>query len=182
MPVTPLHVGPARIAKAAFPRHFSVLVFAFGNAVMDVEPIVQFARGAPVLHGFTHTYLGATILGIVSLAVGKPACEWLLARFRADPASPLLVWLHGPDHIGWRNAGISAFAATYSHVLLDSFMHGDMEPLAPWSKANGLLLAVPVDMLNLLCLGSGLLGAALCVVPFLLRRPRGREGSDARNR
>lgn len=177
MPVTPLHVGPALVAKAAFPRHFSVLVFALSNVVMDIEPAVQFLREEAVLHGFTHTYLGATILGFVSLLVGKPVCEWLLARFHADPASPFLVWLHGPDLIGWRNAAISAFAGTYSHVFLDSIMHGDMEPLAPWSKANGLLFAIPVDTLNLLCVASGLLGAALLAAACVLASPRRRKGS-----
>jgi hypothetical protein len=176
MPVTPLHIGPALIVKAVVPHHFSVLVFAFGNVLMDIEPAVQFLREEAVLHGSTHTYLGATILGFVSLFLGKPFCEWLLARFQADPRSPFLVWLHGPDHIGWRTAAISALAATYSHVVLDSIMHGDMEPLAPWSRANGLLAAVPVDTLNLLCVGNGLLGAALLAVAFLLRTPSAPKG------
>lgn len=176
MPATPLHIGPALIVKAVAPHHFSVLVFAFGNVLMDIEPVVQFLREEYVLHGFTHTYVGATILGIVSLFLGKPFCERLLARFQADPRSPFLVWLHGPDRIGWRTAAISAFAATYSHVVLDSIMHGDMEPLAPWSKANGLLATVPVDTLHLLCVGSGLLGAALLAVAFLLRTPSAPKG------
>lgn len=172
MPVTPLHVGPALVAKPLLGRYFSVLVFAFANGAMDIEPIVRFLLRDAVLHGFTHTYVGATLLGAVSLAAGKPLCEWFLRRFQADAASPFLVWLHGPDRIGWGAAALSAFAGTYSHVLLDSIMHGDMEPFFPWSKANGLLLAVPVDTLNLACVVSGAVGLAFIGAAYLLSRRR----------
>jgi hypothetical protein len=68
MPVTPLHMGPALAAKALCGRHFSLLVFGFSQVVIDLEPLIRIQRDDAVLHGFTHTYLGATLLGLPSLA------------------------------------------------------------------------------------------------------------------
>jgi len=172
MPVTPLHVGPALVIKAACGAHFSLLVFVLSQVLMDLEPAIRMLRGDAVLHGPSHTYLGATVIALASLFAGRPLCEWFLRRFQADPRSPFLVWLHGANEISWHAAAISAFVGTYSHVLLDSLMHGDMEPLAPWSQHNGMLLLVSVDALNLLCLGSGVLGVVLLGAAFILRSRR----------
>ena len=170
MPVTPLHMGPALVAKGLLGRHFSLLVFGFSQLAMDIEPIVRIARGDPVIHGFTHTYLGATLIGLASLFAGRPACQWLLRRFRPDPRSAFLQWLHGPDRIPWGSAAISAFAGTYSHVFLDSIMHADMKPLAAWSDSNVLLHAVSVEVLHFGCVASLVAGAFVMGVAFVMSR------------
>jgi hypothetical protein len=174
MPVTPLHMGPALVIKGVCGRHFSLLIFGFSQVVIDVEPAVQFLRDAPVLHGFTHTYLGATLVGIFSVFAGRPICQWLLRYFRPDPSSALLNWLHGPDAISWPAAVLSAFAGAYSHVFLDSIMHGDMQPFTPWNGANSLLHVISVDTLHLVCVSSGLAGALLMGFAFLASRNKRR--------
>ena len=176
MPVTPLHMGPALVIKSALGGHFSLLVFGFSQVAIDIEPLVRIVRNDAVLHGFTHTYLGATLVGAFSLLVGRPSCEWLLRHFRADPAAPSLVWLHGADTISWPTATISAFVGVYSHVFLDSFMHDDMRPFAYWTDANPQLLAISVDTLQLGCLLSGVAGALLMALAF--RRSRRGSGGD----
>jgi membrane-bound metal-dependent hydrolase YbcI (DUF457 family) len=60
---------------------------------------------------------------------------------------------------------------TYSHVLLDSIMHSDMQPVAPVSHANALLHVISVDSLHLVCVISGVLGVLLMYAAFRLRRP-----------
>lgn len=152
-------MGLALVLKAAGGRRFSFLVFGFSQIAIDLEPLVRIMREDAVLHGFTHTYLGATLIAIFSILAGRPACQWLLRRFQPDPRSPLLVWLHGPDTISWLAAALSAFAGTYSHVFLDSIMHWDMHPFAPWSPENPQLHAITVDALHLVCMLSGLAGA-----------------------
>src|SRR5262245_2928584 len=146
-------MGPALLLKGLAPRRFSLLIFGFSQCLMDIEPAVRFFRQDPILHGFTHTYLGATLLGVVALLAGRPLCQYLLRRFQPDPRSPFLIWLHGPDEITWTAAAVSAFLGTYSHVFLDSVMHDDMRPFAPWSDANALHLAISVDGLHLACVG-----------------------------
>lgn len=57
-------------------------------------------------------------------------------------------------------AGIGAFAGAYSHVAIDSIMHGDMEPFAPLSAATPWLHVVPVETLQWFCVMAGIVGAA----------------------
>lgn len=60
MPFTPFHMGAGLALKAVAGRHFSVLTFGIAQVAMDIEPLVGMLRGAAVLHGPTHTYLGAS--------------------------------------------------------------------------------------------------------------------------
>ena len=52
----------------------------------------------------------------------------------------------------------------YSHVLLDSIMHGDVRPFAPFSEDNGVLGMISLVQLHLLCLGLGMVGGALLLL------------------
>lgn len=170
MPFTPFHMGPGLAIKAVCGRYFSLMVFGFSQVAIDIEPLVRIIRGDAVLHGFTHTYLGASLIGLVSVVVGRPVCQFLLNYWRLDPDSPFMNWLRGPKVISWRATIVGAFVGTYSHVFLDSIMHSDMQPLAPVSKANGLLHVISVDELHVLCVLSGALGALLLFALFLVRR------------
>jgi hypothetical protein len=170
MPFTPFHMGPGLAAKAVLGRYFSLMVFGFSQVAIDIEPLVRIIRGDAVLHGFTHTYAGATLIAVVSVVVGRPVCQSLLNHWTPDPSSPFLNWLRGPKRISWTAAIAGAFAGTYSHVFLDSIMHADMQPLAPLSEANILLHVIPVDALHLACVVSGALGALLLCAVFILRR------------
>jgi hypothetical protein len=64
VPVTPFHMGPALLAKAAAPRRFSLVIFGVSQVVIDVEPLVGLFTGAAVLHGFSHTLTGATLIAV----------------------------------------------------------------------------------------------------------------------
>lgn len=170
MPFTPFHMGPGLAIKAVSGRHFSLMVFGFSQVAIDIEPLVRIIRGDAVLHGFTHTYLGATLIGLLSVAVGRPVCQFLLNYWTPDPNSPFLNWLRGPKLISWPAAIAGTFVGTYSHVFLDSIMHSDMQPLAPLSEVNGLLHVISVEGLHLVCVASGVLGALLMFVVFFIRR------------
>jgi len=170
MPFTPFHMGPGLAVKAVSGRHFSLMVFGFSQVAIDIEPLVRIIRGDAVLHGFTHTYLGATLIALVSVVVGRPVCQFFLNYWTPDPSSPFLNWLRGRRFISWPAAFAGAFVGTYSHIFLDSIMHSDMQPLAPLSDANTLLHVVSLEGLHLLCVLSGVLGALLMLAAFLIRR------------
>ncbi len=76
MPFTHFHMGPGIAATAAAGRHFSLMVFGFSQVAIDIEPLVRIIRGDAVLHGFTHTYFGATLIAITSVAIGRPVCQF----------------------------------------------------------------------------------------------------------
>lgn len=170
MPFTPLHMGPGLAIKAVSGRHFSLMVFGFSQVAIDIEPLVRIIRGDAVLHGFTHTYVGASLIALVSVLVGRPVCQFLLNHWVPDSHSAFLNWLRGPKLISWPAAIAGAFVGTYSHVLLDSIMHSDMEPLAPLTAANGLLHVISVEALHLLCVLGGIIGALFMFALFFMRR------------
>jgi len=60
--------------------------------------------------------------------------------------------------ISWSAAATGALIGTFSHVFLDSMMHSDMNPLAPFNATNGLLHLMPVGRLYLLCAALGAAG------------------------
>jgi membrane-bound metal-dependent hydrolase YbcI (DUF457 family) len=56
-------------------------------------------------------------------------------------------------------AALSAsILGAYSHVALDSIMHSDIRPLAPFSNANPLYLVIDIDELHVYCVVAGLVG------------------------
>lgn len=169
MPFTPFHMGPGLALKALIGRHFSLMVFGFSQVAIDLEPLVRILRGDAELHGFTHTYLGATLVALASIVIGRPVCQYLLRYWNPDPSSRLLNWLPTPKTIPWSAAIVGASVGTYSHVFLDSVMHSDMRPLAPLSDSNALLHVITVENLHLACVVSGVLGVLLLFAMARLR-------------
>jgi hypothetical protein len=170
MPFTPFHMGPGLALKAVFGRYVSLMLFGFSQVTLDLEPLVRIIRGDAVLHGFTHTYLGATLVAMMSVLVGRPACQLLLRHWTADLYFAVPTSLRGPRLISWPAAIAGAFVGTYSHVFLDSIMHADMQPLAPLSNTNALLHVISVGSLHLVCVLGGVVGGLALLAAFLRRR------------
>ncbi|MDH5434999.1 MAG: metal-dependent hydrolase [Gammaproteobacteria bacterium] len=166
MPFTPIHMGPGIFLKSLLQGSFSLMVFGWAQIIMDIQPLVVLITGEGHLHGFTHTYVGATLLAIFSALTGKYLSELGLRILRIDD--------HGkPISITWKITFISSFVGTYSHVILDSIMHRDVEPFYPFFSENELLGMITVAQLHKLCLYSGLVGAVLYfVVSYIIERKK----------
>jgi hypothetical protein len=147
MPFTPFHLGPAIAFKALGRRNFSFMVFGGAQVLMDIEPLIGIIQNKPVLHGYTHTVLGALLIGLFAALTGKPVSQWVLRLCRAREAS-----------ISWTAAFAGALGGTFSHILLDAVMHSDMNPWWPLVDGNALLGLISLGQLHLLCLVLGLLG------------------------
>ena len=157
MPFTPFHFGPGALVKAGGGRHFSFLIFAGSQVLIDIEPLVRILRGDAVLHGPTHSLLGATAIGLLAALIGRVAGPWMLRTQRMDVAA-----------IGWPVALASGLVGTWSHVGLDAIMHADMNPLWPFVQGNALLGLIPLDLLHWLCVAAGVVGCA--VLGWRMRR------------
>ena len=59
-----------------------------------------------------------------------------------------------------RQVGVGAALGAYSHVLLDSVMHSDIRPLAPYSIDNVLLGIISLSVLHWWCIALGIVGLA----------------------
>ncbi len=161
-------MGPALLLKVAVGPRFSLTMYGLAQIAMDIEPLVRIVRGDAVLHGPTHTYLGAVLIGLSVAVVARPLCNVLLRAWGAVLRPFGLAWLTDGASVGWRVGVSSALIGTISHILLDSFMHRDIRPLAPFSDWNGLVDLVPISSLNSFCIAAGGLG----VLGWIVRRWR----------
>lgn len=153
MPFTPFHMGPGILIKALMGGSFSLMVFGWTQIVMDIQPLIVLISGEGHLHGFSHTYLGATLLAIFSALTGKYLSQFGLWVLRIEPSPHV--------SIAWWIVFLSAFIGSFSHVILDSIMHADVQPFFPLSSHNIFLEIISVSLLHKFCLYSGLVGAAI---------------------
>jgi hypothetical protein len=151
MPFTPFHFGPGAALKAMAPAWFSLGVFCFSQVVVDLESGYHLLLGDYPIHRFLHTYLGATLSAPICAVAGKYLCDYVLRAMKDGG-------LRVAAGIRWSAALFGAFLGTESHVFLDSIMHPDMVPFAPWSRANPLLHLICFWSLHLLCLVLGAFG------------------------
>ena len=162
MPITPLHMGPALLGKAALDRRFSLIAFGMAQILMDMEPLLGLLLHWPRLHGLSHTLLMAIPIGLLAAWLGKVLSPLLLARWRTELRAWKLGWLEDP--LPSRAALVwGGLLGSFSHLLLDALMHGDMTPLWPFSAANPLYELTTYEQVEWLCLGAGVLGGGLWV-------------------
>jgi len=166
-------MGPALALKAVLGRYFSVLAFGIAQVAMDIEPLVGMIRNADVLHGWSHSYVGATLIGILVAFIAPPLCRLILGRWNSELEHHGVWWLGSPAHLGWRPVATGAFVGTYSHVALDSIMHADITALSPWSASNELLGVISIGELHVVCVAAGVFGvAAWFMLGLWVRRQR----------
>jgi membrane-bound metal-dependent hydrolase YbcI (DUF457 family) len=144
-------MGPGVLFKACLRASFSLMVFGWAQFIMDLQPLLVMITGRGHLHGFSHTYIGAALLAVLSAISGKYLAEFALK----------LIGLVAYIPISWTVAFISATIGTFSHVLLDSIMHHDLRPFWPISSHNGLLGLLSMPTLHWSCIGTGIVGAML---------------------
>ena len=156
MPFTPIHMGPGILIKGLLQGSFSLMVFGWTQIIMDIQPLMVMISGEGHLHGFSHTYVGAILLAIFSALTGKYLSQIGLSVFGITKGQTV--------NIKWWVCLLSAFLGSFSHVLLDSIMHSDVQPFFPITLNNPFLGIISVGLLHKICLYSGLVGAGLYFV------------------
>lgn len=167
MPFTPLHMGPGIAVKSVMHRKLSLVIFGWSQIVIDIQPLVSMVTGEGELHGFSHTYIGATFIGIFCALSGKYLGEFFL-RVTREQVHP---------HICWRVSFISAYIGVYSHVFIDSIMHSDIIPFAPFSKNNPMHGIISIEALHIWCVVSAGVGG---LIYYAVERT-GKNNSDPSN-
>jgi hypothetical protein len=110
MPFTPFHVGAALLAKPAAMRNFSVLTFGIAHVAMDIEPGIGMLLGWEVLHGSSHTILGALVIACLVIWIELMICNPILQRFNREVRHYGIGWLAEGDGIS-RTAVVTGFTA-----------------------------------------------------------------------
>lgn len=166
MPITPLHMSPGMLIKAVLQGFFSLIIFCWAQLLMDIQPILVVLSGKGHLHGFSHTYIGATCIAIFSALTGKWIYQAIMIFIKNDFTEYQKLLFDVPKYLTLRVCVISAFIGTYSHVLLDSIMHADVEPFYPFNLDNNINLIISIESLHKLCIYTGLLGL---IIFFVIR-------------
>lgn len=170
MPFTPFHMGAALIVKPAAQKHLSLITFGIAQIAMDIEPFIGMIRQSDILHGLTHTLIGAIIIGVFVAFASPSICRPLLRRYNREVASYKLDWLSEPTEPTHFAIWSGALWGTLSHIILDSFMHDDIQPFAPFSGINPLLHVIAHDDVYQLCSALGTAGCTAWLLTKWLRR------------
>lgn len=156
MPVTPYHFGPGAALKACAPKYFSFTTFVLAQIVIDLEPLYFLLKREYPWHRFMHTFAGATLVVCLTILLSKPF-RLVLER--------ILRWVDEPKaqmpSVSWCAIVVGAVIGAYSHIWLDSVMHDDVFPLAPFSFASPVHQAISIDDLEAYCLSVGVIGGLL---------------------
>jgi len=171
MPVTPVHMGPGLLLKALMRGAFSLIIFGYAQVLIDLQPLAALSTGRGEIHGWSHTWIGAVVIGSFAAVTGRPLANAALRLVRGAARSRLTV--------SWAVAFGSGLIGTLSHVALDSLIYPDMHALRPWSQAQPWLGAATSAQVYAGCLASGLLGALL-YLGLNWRRDRRRKDARAR--
>ena len=147
-------MGPGMLIKSLLHGSFSLMIFGWSQILMDLQPLFAMITNEGKLHGFSHTFLGASFIAIIAVLTGKHLSEFGL-RITCYSNS------NKPIKIFWFVAFLSAFIGTYSHVILDAIMHSDVEPYYPFSMTNNFLSILSVQLLHEFCIFSGVIGGGI---------------------
>ncbi len=154
MPLTPFHLGPGLLIKAATPRQFSMAAYSLAQVVIDVESGYYIVRGEYPVHRQAHTFLLGGLIGMLcGLIVSRVGRRW--ARPRDIMPEALAAEFRLPVAV------VSGIFGGVFHSVLDGIMHEDIRPFRPFTDANPLRDLVSIQVLYLFCIITGLLGAVL---------------------
>ncbi len=165
-------MGAALIAKPALSRNISVITFGIAQVAMDIEPGIGMLTGADVLHGPSHTILGALGIAYLVMLIAPVVCNFLLSKWNKEVTFHKLPWLAQSEVTSKAAVKVGAFFGTLSHVVLDSLMHHDIHPLQPFSQGNPLSGLISHDGVYQLCVITGVVGAISWLMMQWLGRTR----------
>ncbi|MBI4844918.1 MAG: hydrolase [Candidatus Omnitrophica bacterium] len=124
MPFTPFHFGAhACVALPLNKKTGNILVFLLTNVIIDIEPllVIIFNFSYP-LHGYAHTFIGASILGGI----------WGIIAYQFKTIfEKILKILKLPPIFSMKQYIISGILGALLHVLFDTPLYTDIKPFFP---------------------------------------------------
>jgi membrane-bound metal-dependent hydrolase YbcI (DUF457 family) len=156
MPFTPYHFGPALLLGVLLFPFVDLVTVMMASVIVDLEPLAVLLFGLPgPLHGFFHTYLGASIVALVLSAFIYPFRKYLNTIVS-------LFGLHQSS--SFRHIIAASFVGTYSHIFLDSFLYAEMNPFYP-ILGNPFVGLFSGGIVYTFCVFAGLVG----IIVYVLR-------------
>ena len=155
MPFTPYHFGPASWIGLLFNRYLDFLTFLIASVIIDIEPflVIVFQLNYP-LHGYLHTFLGATFTAFLLAILMNRLKPWL---------DNLMVIFHLKQPTNFSKIVIASICGCYSHILLDAPLYPDIHPFYP-IKTNPIYSLVSSSTIYTFCAVSFLVGLILLLI------------------
>ncbi len=141
MPFTPFHWGPALLIGLLLFPLLDIPTLFISSVIIDIEPIYLMSQPSGYLHGFFHSYLGSSILGILVAIV--------VFALR-DSTSKIMKSFKLKQKSSFKKILFTSLFGVYSHVFLDSFLYIDIRPFYPLD-INPLYNAISSAMIYQLC-------------------------------
>jgi len=156
MPFTPYHEGPALVIGLIFLRFIDLPTLLISSIIVDIEPLAVIFFGLPYpLHGFFHTFLGATLLGTVTFVAMLPLRKYF---------TPFMDAFGIHQEIKRSNIFWGAYIGVYKHILLDAPLYIEMNPFFPQLGNPFYGVVSPYDIYSLCTISF-----ILAVVIYVLR-------------
>ena len=143
MPFTPFHFGPSACVALPLHRYIDLPVFVLVNVAIDIEPLIvmTFDLSYP-LHGYAHTLLGGTIIGILCGILANYSKSYL--RFVMEKILRL------PYKNSLKKYILSGILGSWLHILIDSPLYTDIKPFYPFN-GNPLFGVIQSDLMYRYC-------------------------------
>lgn len=161
MPVTPYHFGIGAAVKAVAPNGFSLVAFVLAQLIIDLEPLYYLLTNAPPWHRFMHTFAGATVVVVLTILFARLFRRVLGAIWQWGSEQPFEM-----PNTTRLAVFLGAVTGAYSHIWVDSIMHDDVYPLAPFSQLSPIHGLTPVLELEQYCLSLGAVGLGVLAFRF----------------
>jgi len=155
MPYTPFHWGPSAWIGLLLFGYINFAAFFIASVIPDIEPfcVLVFGLDAP-LHGWSHSFLGGTIIALILSGVFYPCLKFI---------NRIMAWVQLDQRSSYKKVLVSCLFGVYLHVLFDSFLYTDIRPLMPFA-ANPFYGLVSSPAMYLFCTASFLIGGLLYVL------------------
>jgi len=145
MPLTPYHVGPALLVALLLYPLLDIPAFLVASLTLDFEPLLWLLDLLPwSMHGRFHSLtlsiiVGVPVAGLFILLRRYGKKIRLPAAFAQEPSTKLTI--------------VSSVAGVWGHVLLDAFVHNDINLLWPiqWNPLFQALDYSTVVIFSIIC-------------------------------
>jgi membrane-bound metal-dependent hydrolase YbcI (DUF457 family) len=123
MPFTPYHFGPSGLIGLLLLKWVDFPTILIAGVIIDIEPflVLMFNLSYP-LHGFFHSFLGASIVAIPLI---------LIMRYLRGYLSAFMEPFKLKQDVTLRSIALGAFIGAFSHILLDAPIYVEMNPFFP---------------------------------------------------
>jgi hypothetical protein len=142
MPFTPFHFSPSACIALSNKKKLNILIFIFANVIIDIEPllVIIFKLNYP-LHGYAHTFLGASLIGLV---------YGIITYKNKIIFEKILRFLKLPYNYTLKQYILSGISGTIFHIIFDMFLYKDIQPFYPL-KANPFYGIISTSLMYKFC-------------------------------